>query len=103
MLFRFWFPVGDSGFSLSLDLQSGRSPFHQEVLRRAELLDVLGLHVKVATREDLVLLKLAAWRPIDRADAIDLLQFTNGCDDKYLDHWAALLGLEDRLSEARSS
>lgn len=103
ILFRFWYPVGESGFSLSLDLQAGGTRFHQTILSRAKPVEFLGLRVRVATREDLILLKLTAWRPVDRADAIDLAQVIgSGLDFDYLDEWSSRLQVGDRWQEVRS-
>lgn len=103
VLFRFWYPVGESGFSLSLDLQAGSTRFHETVLSRARPVDFLGLRVRVATREDLILLKLTAWRPIDRADAIDLVQgIGRELDHVYLDEWSSRLEVSDRWQDVRS-
>jgi hypothetical protein len=102
VLFRFWYPVAQSGFSLSVDLQSGGTDLHRSILERACPVSFLGLGVRVATREDLILLKLSAWRPIDRADAIDLLQANGSLDQTYLERWASRLSLVERLEEIRS-
>jgi hypothetical protein len=49
--------------------------------------------------EDLVLHKLIANRPRDRADIADLLLVAGPLDEAYLREWAARLGVTDRLEE----
>jgi hypothetical protein len=51
--------------------------------------------------EDLLLHKLIANRPRDRADIADLLLVTGPMDEAYLREWAARLGVSERLEEAR--
>lgn len=51
--------------------------------------------------EDLLLHKLAANRPRDRADIADLLLVTGPLEETYLRKWAERLGILDRLEEAR--
>lgn len=100
-LLRFWFPVEESGFSLSVDVQLGSTAFHREVVEGAEALEFAGVQVRVARREDLVLLKLASWRPIDRADAIELAAGT--VDWSALEGRATRLGVKDRLTEVQEA
>ena len=64
----------DVAIRLSLDVQVGNRPFYSEVLSRARCLQIGSSRVKVATIEDLLLLKLIAFRPIDRADRVHLLR-----------------------------
>jgi len=51
--------------------------------------------------EDLLLHKLLADRPRDRADIADLLLVTGPLDETYLRKWAERLGVSERLEEAR--
>ncbi len=43
-------------------------------------------------------MKLSAFRPIDRADAIDVIALAD-LDEDYFKLWAERLGLEERLSD----
>ncbi|MBI3930152.1 MAG: nucleotidyl transferase AbiEii/AbiGii toxin family protein [Armatimonadetes bacterium] len=100
VLYRFWFPVEESGFSLSLDVQAGGSDYHREVVLRATAETFGAVELQVASREDLILLKLLAWRPIDRADAIDLAALGSpSLDHRYLHKRAEQLGIVHRLEE----
>lgn len=103
-LLRFWFAVEESGFSLSVDVQVAESQFHREVVTRASVEHFGPVKLRVATREDLILLKLLAWRPIDRADAIDLAALNPAVlEAPHLQDWARRLGLEDRVTELREA
>ena len=50
--------------------------------------------------EDLLLHKLLADRPRDRADVADLLLVVGKLDEDYLQSWADRLGVRDRLDKA---
>lgn len=66
-------PVAELDQSLAFDVQLGQTEFHRAVVERAQTTQLGELSVKIASLDDLILLKLLAYRPIDRADAIDLL------------------------------
>lgn len=48
-------------------------PFETDALGRATVVDFGGVHVRVATAEDLIVLKAVAWRDRDRGDIERLL------------------------------
>jgi hypothetical protein len=54
----------------------------------------------VVSPEDLLLLKLLADRPRDRADIADLLLVAGPLDMPYVRAWANRLGLDERLERA---
>ncbi|MBX3234186.1 MAG: hypothetical protein KIT84_40235 [Labilithrix sp.] len=68
-LLRMWGPPSRQE-GLGLDVLLTDSPFNEDVVRRATLVEVLGSNVPVATPEDLLLMKLEANRPVDLDDAI---------------------------------
>jgi hypothetical protein len=53
----------------------------------------------VISPEDLILMKLLANRPRDRADVADLLLVVGEVDGAYLGSWAARLGVERELRD----
>jgi hypothetical protein len=53
---------------IAIDLTFAWLPFEKEALGRAEVMDLGGVRVPVATPEDLVIYKAVAWRDRDRAD-----------------------------------
>jgi len=100
LLLRFWLPVGESAVSVGVDLQLARADHLKALIAHGQMESYRELRLPVATREDLVLLKLLAWRPIDRADAIELLEVAPTPPDyAYLKDQAHSLGLVERLQD----
>lgn len=102
-LYRFWLPVENLDLSLSLDVQEGHTPLHASLLERARSIPFATHQLRVATSEDLLLTKLLAFRPIDRADAIYLLQMESNLDLNYIQHWVDRLELGSRWEDIRTS
>lgn len=98
VLLRFWYPISESA-SLGVDVQIARDPFLDKVLARATDVSVGRFSVPVASAEDLILLKMLSFRPIDRADAIELTALASGLDTDYLTATSIELSLADRWSE----
>jgi hypothetical protein len=70
----------------------------RRVLRRA-----YGEQFAFATQEDCILLKLLAGRPVDRADAVELLAINAGSVERaYLASSAQRLGVGQALGESLS-
>lgn len=100
-ILHFWFPVRDRGFSIRVDLILVSGPEGKQVLERAVLRQIDGVQVSVASCEDLILLKLAAGRPIDVADAVELLAIHAGrLDMEYLRRQARQNEVGDALKQA---
>jgi hypothetical protein len=103
-ILHFWFPLREQGLSIRLDIIQASGPDSREVLDRAVMRKVDGFSLPVASCEDLVLLKLAAGRPVDLADARDLLAVNrDALDQAYLQSRAARKGLLKELGEASTS
>jgi predicted nucleotidyltransferase len=95
---HFWYPLRPEGLSIRVDLLAGGTGHAREAVARAVVRKIDGSAVKVASCEDLILLKLAAGRPIDVADARELLAINRGSLDRAaLEARAASLGLADAL------
>jgi hypothetical protein len=89
------------GLSIRVDLLLAVDPFHAGVIERAALRTVLGLTIPLASCEDLVMMKLAAGRPIDLVDADELLAVNApGIDRQALRARATQLGLLEDLAAA---
>ncbi len=77
-----------------LDILFADNPYYEQILSRATPVDLAGVTLKVATAEDLVLLKLEANRP---GDIEDILAIKDGLgatlDLSYLRMQADALGL----------
>lgn len=99
-LYRFWYPISDEA-SLGLDIQVPRevNGLLDNVLHHATCVMLNGVGIQTATAEDLILLKLLAFRPIDRADAIELLELNPDLNREYLGSAARELGLNDRWDD----
>ena len=97
-ILHFWFPIRDHGFSIRVDLIADSGPAAEEILDRASLRRVNDFSVPVASCEDLVLLKLAAGRAVDIADAQALLDTNReAIDMTYLETRAASRSLSEAL------
>ncbi len=83
-----------------IDLFLAESDFLRSALARRKLVDLDGRQTPLITPEDLVVLKLVAWRPKDQGDIDDLLLVVSALDDTYLRDWAERLGIRNRLDEA---
>lgn len=88
------------GQGVDVDVFLAETPFQQEIVNRRRLVETLDGSVWLASPEDVVLLKLLAYRSRDISDVNDIL-FTHGQLDKdYLLHWAERIGVTNRLEDA---
>ncbi len=84
---RLW--LGPAGRQTAVDLMACNSDFLREVAWRAHQVRCLGCEVPVATPEDMLLLKISAWRPKDIPDAVAIVdRHSDGLDVAYLNRWA---------------
>lgn len=81
---------------LILEIQSAKTDFQREVVRRAR--DEQG--IKVASPEDLIVLKLIANRSKDEEDLRNLTALA-ALDWPYIEHWATSWAVRDRLDRLR--
>ncbi|MEX2213878.1 MAG: nucleotidyl transferase AbiEii/AbiGii toxin family protein [Phycisphaeraceae bacterium] len=96
-LVKFRLYLQDKG--VDVDVFLAESPYQQEVLKRRRHVEAPDGAVWLVTPEDLILLKMLAYRPRDVADIQDVM-FTQGqLDETYLRNWATSLGISDRLVE----
>jgi hypothetical protein len=97
----FRFPGG-----LRLDVLIAKTEFQAEAVARAVTVSVFGRDVRVVTVEDLVVFKLIAGRPRDVDDIDDVLDARSRAglpvDWPHLERWAAVWGLEERVSALRA-
>jgi nucleotidyltransferase AbiEii toxin of type IV toxin-antitoxin system len=84
---------------LVIEVQTAKTAFQHEVLRRAVL---TPQGIRVATVEDLIVLKLIADRTKDQADLEGLLGLS-AIDWRYVEEWASVWGVLDRLHRMRHS
>jgi predicted nucleotidyltransferase len=95
--------TSDSGNSVDVDVFINDTPFQQSIMRRRQYCELSGRTVPLVTPEDLILLKLLANRPRDLGDIADVLFVQGRLDEPYMYHWAACLGISDRLKNALES
>lgn len=83
--------------SVTLEVQTAKTEFQRECLRRAA---ASGRTPRIATAEDLIVLKLIAGRPKDEIDLLGLVRL-DGLDWSYIERWAAAWEVADRLRAVR--
>jgi hypothetical protein len=82
-----------------VEFQAAKTPYQQLLVERA--VPMPGAEpLRVATREDMVVLKLIAFRDKDRDDLRELSR-VEGLDWDYIEHWAEEWEVVDRLSQVR--
>ena len=91
-----WF-LGDR--MIDIDVFLAEKPFQRELLNRRQHRAVDGWDGWFVTAEDLILLKLLANRPKDRADIADILFIQGQLDETYLKSWAEQLGVAGALEQ----
>jgi predicted nucleotidyltransferase len=64
----FLLPLRHRDTNVKVDIAIGLSGFERQIVERAELLDLAGTRVAVATAEDLLIMKVLAGRPRDEQD-----------------------------------
>ncbi len=82
-----------------VEFQTAKTDYQELLIRRGVVPDS-AVPVRVATPEDLVVLKLIAGRSKDYPDALALAQMEN-LDWPYVEQWAATWQVEDRLQRLR--
>jgi hypothetical protein len=81
------------GNGVRVDVMAAQTEFQRSALDRA----VDG----VITVEDVIVFKLLAWRPRDRADIASILAAGHGLDETYIEHWAREWQVADRWAQAK--
>lgn len=83
---------------LIIDLQTAKTDYQDLVIERA--VGSLKSGVRVATPEDVVILKLIAGRSQDQKDLIDIVRSAE-LEWPYVEHWAEVWQVSDRLAAIR--
>ncbi len=84
------------GGTATIDLVEATTPFHKDVIARAQERSVLGMPLKLATPEDLIL-----WHAGEHAVAVELLRLCAGrIDAMHLKKAAEAAGSFDRVKAA---
>lgn len=82
--------------SIDLEVQVAKTQFQREAIERARKPDEL----RVATPEDLIVMKLIAYRPKDRADLAGLVMLPD-IDWDYVERWSNEWQVGERLRKVR--
>lgn len=100
---QFHWPAESLPVDIRVDLMLGEAEFHKYVVERAQLMPLGDRQIRVVSPEDLLLLKLAAARPIDFVDAVDVIRENKSqLDGEYVARWAKDLRLTRELKKAMS-
>jgi hypothetical protein len=95
------FTDAKSGATTAVSLVEADTPYLKQVLTRAQPGAVFQVQVRVATCEDLILLRAGSAVPADRESVIELLRGTAGrIDGAYLKKEAEANGVFDQLKAA---
>jgi hypothetical protein len=89
-----------AGQSVDVDLFLNETDFQRSVMSRRMAVEFEGKSLWFVTPEDLLLFKLLANRPRDLGDIEDVLFVQGPLDEDYMHHWAAILGITERLKSA---
>jgi len=95
-----------TGWKIDLILRKSR-PFSREEFDRRSQVDLEGLHLFIASAEDIVLSKLE-WGKLSESqrqleDVAGILRVRSGdLDRDYIERWVGILGLEPEWESARS-
>ena len=85
---------------LMLDFILTDDDYKRESLRRAVSLPLEGQEIRMASPEDVILLKLVSGRGQDRVDAENIIRMRkDSLDRNYLQRWAQSLSVSDTLNE----
>jgi predicted nucleotidyltransferase len=75
------------GDGVGVDVSCGALPFEQEMIERAQVVEVGGVKVNVPTPEDLIIMKAVAQRPKDLNDIEALLRAHADLDLERVVRW----------------
>lgn len=94
------FLQGKEAQLLMLDFILTDDDYKRESLRRAIALPLEGQEIKVASPEDVILLKLLSGRGQDRVDAENIIRLRKDTLDRnYLQRWTESLSVSDSLNQ----
>lgn len=72
---------------VDVDLSLGALPFEREMVERTQTIDTGGLQIRVATPEDLIIMKALARRPQDIADIAGIIDVQADLDVDRIRRW----------------
>lgn len=87
------------GIPVVVEFLTSKTELQDSVIARAKRADEI-VPIPIATPEDLIVLKLVANRSQDHRDLLELGKI-EGLDWAYVEHWAPIWGIEERLANLR--
>ena len=94
------FLEGKESQLLMLDFILADDEYKRESLKRAVVLQWEGQEIRVASPEDMILLKLLSGRGQDQVDVENIIRIQkDSLDRNYLKHWAERLALSETLCQ----
>lgn len=80
-----------------IDLIVSLTEFQEELLSRSVSIDLYNAKIRIASPEDIIVCKLIAARSQDLVDIEKMIQFLSDLDFSYIEKWAKVWEIEDRL------
>lgn len=102
-IMEFTYEAEDTFVPIRIDVLFSGADYYREALSRRvpHTLAGTGTQMDVLSCEDLIIHKLSAARPIDRADAVALLEENRAAlDIAYLQDWTSRLNLSEEFADA---
>lgn len=84
---------------INIDISLGILPFEIEMIERSQELKVGGLHLRLPTPEDLIILKAVAHRPQDLIDIQAIATSNPGLDKERVQFWVKQFGAALEFSD----
>lgn len=84
---------------INIDISLGILPFEIEMIERSQELKVGGLHLRLPTPEDLIILKAVAHRPQDLIDIQAIATSNPGLDKERVQFWVEQFGAALEFSD----
>lgn len=101
-------PLQDDDSGIQIEFIFSFSPFEQEALARANVVDLDGYPVRFASVEDIIVQKVVAGRPRDIEDVASILKRNERVDMQRIEHWLRQFedvvggGLVERFREVQT-
>jgi len=73
--------------SINLDVALGAMPFEEEMISRANVVEINGVSIPVASPEDLIVMKALPLRPVDARDITSLVRMFPNLDKDRVRRW----------------
>lgn len=85
--------------NILVDLLIAQIDFQEEIISRAIEFKLLNKNIKVASPEDMIIMKLLADRPRDREDILSIINHHKNLDKQYLQKWSNYWEISEKLKK----